>query len=47
VRREHGPAERVNLDLPTKLEARALEPEIEAADAGEQAANGHSLPQSR
>jgi hypothetical protein len=36
VLREHAPAELIFLDLPDATHAGALQPQVEAADAGEQ-----------
>jgi hypothetical protein len=46
VLREHRPTKRVNLHLPRHLKARPREPQIEAADAGEQAPHRHRSPAS-
>jgi len=40
VLREHGPAKRIDLDLPLDVEPSPIEPQIEAPDPGEQTANG-------
>lgn len=44
VLREHGPTKWINFALPANLKAGPLKPKIEAANAGEETANGqHSL----
>jgi hypothetical protein len=43
VLREHGPTKRIDLDLPGDLKARAREPQIEPADAGEETADGQRI----
>jgi hypothetical protein len=33
---EHGPTPRIDFDLPPHIEARSSQPQVEAADAGEE-----------
>ena len=46
VRSQHGLAERLNLHLPARYEARTLKSQVEAPDPGEEAAVGQN-PDSR
>jgi hypothetical protein len=41
VRREHGPTEWINLNLPANLEPGALETQVESADAREETPHRH------
>jgi hypothetical protein len=43
-RLKYGPAIGVELDLPRRLEARALEPEVEASNPGKERADAHVTP---